>query len=611
MGSNAAVSIIPSPSGALRWRSLLGKVRSGSEVGRLLLFGECDRDEWRNRALISPNLKLALLVEEDSPSARELKSQWNCSHFALPTLLMAAALREALNWLAANRSNESLHVYLGAPVSPSHPPEQTARFERALHAALQLAHAWSDGVPRNAEVAIQAAELAWNRAEQLPPANERTTFVVPEAYAACEGVASVGGGVPLPIGRLCIVDMGGGTTDVAWVVHNGEGRYTPLRVDSFDIAGERLEAVLATEASSRLGRRVTRQEIWVAREAVSAQSSPLVGEGWSLSEVEIGKLLKEALTDLVKRMARSISKIDSPSGIAPPTKLIFVGGATKWALLAELFRDAITPLHKSLKIVSVEDFGVRGAIPDLPLAVALGLSQGFITLDPARWGSTLIEPGGVELESEPSMTMCRCRGLIFACVRCGGNGIDAFESSRNRYGASINPFAGPAFAIRCPYCGFDFSRERFFEHCETAHPEQAPSPPPPVPPTQPRVTRSDFDLERMKRWLRHEAAEPLAAQASNIASELRRMQIRCSRQSITATQYAIWFLGRTVTWYEWHPWLRLMRAILFAVIEDRYNMQRELRAANEAGLRCCDELGSILSSDRETRFAEAWEFILR
>ena len=115
----------------------------------------------------------------------------------------------------------------------------------------------------------------------------------------------------------------------------------------------------------------------------------------------------------------------------------------------------------------------------------------------------------------------------------------------------------------------------------------------------------------MKRWLRHEAAEPLAAQASNIASELRRMQIRCSRQSITATQYAIWFLGRTVTWYEWHPWLRLMRAILFAVIEDRYNMQRELRAANEAGLRCCDELGSILSSDRETRFAEAWEFILR
>ena len=258
--------VLRSPTGAVRWRSMLGRVREGSEAGRLLLFEECDEDRWRFAALVEANLKLALLIAPTSPAADALRSRWQCEHFALPTLLLGAALQQAMRMARTHWPGRAIHVFCGAPVSPMHPPEQTLIFERALFAAHLLAEKWGDVVPRDADAATREAEQAWRDSAALPPEEDRSTFVVPEAFAACEGVVSAGGGAGLPIGRLCIVDMGGGTTDIAWVANRGTDSYNPLRIESIDVAGERLEAVLATRASQLSGRRVARQEVWQARQ---------------------------------------------------------------------------------------------------------------------------------------------------------------------------------------------------------------------------------------------------------------------------------------------------------------------------------------------------------
>lgn len=611
MGSNADVVIIPSTRGALRWRSMLGRVTFGREAGRLLLFDECDDPEWRHDAMFEPNLKLALLLDGATPAAQVLSRRWGCNHFALPTLLLAAAVHQATTYVKARWPNDLLHVYMGAPISPRHPAEQLARFERALHAAIALAERWSSGIPAGSDEALAQASDAWDLASRLPDPGKRTAFVVPEAFAACEGVSSVSGGVPLPEGRHCVVDMGGGTTDVAWIDHDGVGQYTPLRIDSFDIAGDRLEAIIAHDVSRRSGTRVTRQELWAARAASGNDGRGLEGANWKLHDTEIGAVLRGVLHELAQKFAVGLSAIDGDVRRGPPTTLALVGGATKWQLLGDLLRDALEPFHERVEIVSVEDFGLRGAHADLPLAVALGLSQGFGTLDPARWSPALRPKAEPSQERDvPRFKPCPCGGQIHLCVKCGGSGNLTSEEREPRFAESTDPYKPDAFSIRCPHCRQDFSPELIRDHLSRAHYELAPVPPRAAPRTQ-TESPTPFRIEAVRKQLRGEHSGGLSAEESIVANDLTWLQAVWLESGDSRDHTLRWFLTNSIGWSARHPWCHFPRAIAFAALPDTTHCDRELRSAQDAGFRYCEEIVSILSSDRDTRFAEAWECVLR
>lgn len=605
--TNKDVVIIPSPTGSMRWRSMLGRANHGPEAGRLLLFDECDDPKWRFDATFEPNLKLALLLDETSPAAVALSLRWKCCHFALPTLLLAAALREAIAQVRVRLPSEVLHICMGAPVSPSHPPEQIERFEHALHAALLLAEKWRGEVPRDAATALKEAECSWNEAV-LPRLDKRTTRVVPEAFAALEGVASSRIG-DLPEGRLCLVDMGGGTTDVAWINHNADGTVTPLRIDSFDIAGERIDAVLATAASGRAGTRVTRQDIWSSKLQVGIDGALLVGNNWQLGGNEVDEHVAFLLEELARMFGRSVEAIDGRGARAPETTLVLVGGATKWAPLAKLFGQAIQRFHKKLEFISVENFGVRGATQDIPLAVALGLSHGYVKLDLERWNPVLaFDRDNPPIGLGTDFASCSwCHGNK-DCVKCDGKGYIAVDNGR--YAAAIDPFIGFPFPVRCPHCMLDFPREEIFAHLQLQHQAFAPQPPNVIRPRE-VVQAQPIRIGRVKAALRGEHLNDMSPAESHIASDSRWLQLASFDAQARLEDSSRCFLRASVAWPGLDPWLVLPRVIAFASIGAQADWPPQLETAVATGFGSGEELATILHSDRPSRFCEAWECVLR
>jgi len=602
--------VLRSPTGAVRWRSMLGRVREGDEAGRLLLFEECDEERWRFAALVEANLKLALLIAPNSPAADALRNRWQCEHYALPTLLLGVALQQALLMTRRQWPDRAIHVFCGAPVSPMHPPEQSVIFERALFAAHRLADRWGDVVPSDAALAIQDAEQEWLASAALPSEEDRSTFVVPEAFAACEGVVSAGGGARLPLGRLCIVDMGGGTTDIAWVAIHGTDSYNPLRIESIDVAGERLEAVVATRASQLSGRRVTRQEVWQARLGWHAGFETLEGEGWALEFDEIRLILGSTLDELASRFKRGLQQLDGGTTLAPPTKFIFVGGATHWEPIARLFLEAVDGLHQRTESISVAGYGLRESTGDAPMAVALGLSNGHTTLDLERWAPAL----QVSVEARASagispVAICACNGLLPCCPKCGGSGMKSSEGGRDRFAASIDPFAVHAFSVRCPHCRLDFPRDRIFEHLGREHRVSPPSPPPsrPVVSAHPQALR----IDELRQALTSGDERRLTPTEAVLVSDLRWMQRSCFSPLAEQRAMAICFLQCSVVWCQRFEWFHLLRAVAFGIIGDEQGVAAELGIAEAAGFRNCHDVGLRLSSNRQTRFAEAWECAVR
>jgi hypothetical protein len=602
--------VLRSPTGAVRWRSMLGRVREGTEAGRLLLFEECDEERWRFAALVEANLKLALLIAPTSPAADALRSRWQCEHFALPTLLLGAALQQAMRMARTQWPGRAIHVFCGAPVSPMHPPEQTLIFERALFAAHLLAEKWGDVVPRDAVAATREAEQAWRDSAALPSEEDRSTFVVPEAFAACEGVVSAGGGAGLPIGRLCIVDMGGGTTDIAWVANRGTDSYNPLRIESIDVAGERLEAVLATRASQLSGRRVTRQEVWQARRDWRADEATLRGAGWALEFEEIRSLLARTLDELKTRFARGLQQLDGGSPKAPATKFIFVGGATHWEPLARLLLESVEVLHERTEVISVAGYGLSEASGDTPMAVALGLSNGHTTLDLERWEPALqasVEaPAPAEIKP---LAFCPCNGLLPCCPKCGGSGTKCSEDGRDRFAASIDPFAVHAFSVRCPHCRLGFPRDRIFEHLAREHQVSPPSPPAS---RQAAIANpQSLRVDELRRALSSGDERKLTPSEALLVSDLRWMQSSCFASPDERRALAVHFLRRSVVWSQRFAWFHLPRAVAFGMVGDAQGVATELGLAKAAGFQNCHEVGLQLESSRQTRFAEAWECAVR
>jgi hypothetical protein len=596
---------------------MLGRVRQGPERGRLLTFDECDEARWRHEALVESNLKLALLVAPDAPAGIALKERWHCRvHYALPVVLLAAAVQQSLRQIRGCFPSAKVQIFCGAPISPLHPSEQAIVFERALYAALLLAQRWGEDIPHIAEDAVLSAEQAWSDAEHLPPESDRTTRVVPEAFAAAEGVASAGGGVGLPSGRLCIVDMGGGTTDVAWLTNHSSATFTPHRIESFDIAGERLEAVIASHASRSTKRRVPRQEVWKARVGWDSAGERLEGDGWSFDLPQLREMLRGTLQELGVQFRNAINALEPGGRISPRTQFVFVGGATFWEPLKELLLGSIRDLHEDVATVSVKGYGLAEEVGDTPMAVALGLSNGYTSLQEDRWKPALTP----ELPAAPHIPTdrfreCGCRGLLPCCPRCGGSGAMTSEGGLDRFAMSIDPFAGHVLAIRCPTCLVDFPRDRIFEHLKDAHQFVAPHPPTARP--QPPMVATLLRDGAVRCALRDGDARGLSRAEGLVVSELRWIESVCfsSTTSNGATgdsqSSTKKFLQNSVGLTSRLPWVHLPRAVAFGILGDYDSAKSELDKARSAGFGYVDEVDALLSSGRPTQFAEAWEHLIR
>ena len=74
---------------------------------------------------------------------------------------------------------------------------------------------------------------------------------------------------------------------------------------------------------------------------------------------------------------------------------------------------------------------------------------------------------------------------------------------------------------------------------------------------------------------------------------------------------AICFLQCSVVWCQRFAWFHLLRAVAFGIVGDEQGVAAELGIAEAAGFRNCHDVGLRLSSNRQTRFAEAWECAVR
>ena len=609
MARNDRLQILRSGSGAARWRSMLGMVREGPERGRLLFFEECDSPEWQFHALREPNLKLALLVRPDSPVAAALEDRWQCHYRALPTLLLAAALQQVLATVELRSTAQVIHVFMGAPVSLSHPVEQLQIFERALHAANLLCARWRGQRPARAETALIEAQEAWDEADALPPVSKRQTFVAPEALAACEGVASASRGTTLPVGRVCIIDMGGGTTDIAWLASDGGGKHAPLALESIDIAGERLEAAIASEASRLSGRRVGRGEIWDARRLSPQPGACLSGDGWAFTLEQVRAVLKPNLEEFADRFRRAAQAVDPANARLPATKFAFVGGATAWAPLEFLVLEAIGRLHDRAEVLATGDLGVAEPLDGNPLAVALGLSVGRSGLRFERWSSPSPVAAGGEVDLSPTLPTCACGGLLELCVRCGGSGWIESEGGRRRFDASIDPFRAHAHSARCPYCNCDYFRGVIFSHIAAAHPERVTAEPP-VTIQQRPVPGDSISVERVRAAALCGDNRRLTESEALLVSDLRWLRTACVRDAETRKPIASRFLAQTVELARSRPWWHLPRAVAFAAREDLDDVRRECGIAASAGFAVAAQVMEILQSSRPSMLIEAWECAL-
>ena len=613
--------IVKAPNGDLRWRAILGKVREGAERDRLLVFNECDQEQWRLSALHESNLKLSLLALPESPAAVALSKRWSCAHYALPTLLLAFALHRAMAETRQLFPGSLIHVFMGAPVANLSPDGPHAPFERALYAALLLSERWGgEQVPVRATEAVPQAESAWADASTLPPQAERVTWVVPEAFAACEGALSAGGGVALPTGRLCVIDMGGGTTDVAWIMCRPDG-YSPLRMASFDVAGEWIEAPLIHEAGRASQRRVTRQEFWSARD----RDEPLTddeglkgngGNGWALQASTVNGCLARSIKEWVEKFRQHLLKVDEGHLKSPLTRLVFVGGATQWTRLRSHVIDSLKPLHDSLEVLPVGQFGLDVQFEHSSMAVAVGLSNGWRSNFKDRWvdsyppvDDSYPPVDGALVNTGPRE--CPCRGLTTYCDRCGGAGILPSADDQNRFGHAIDLVARHPFAARCPICHLDFPKESIFGHLNEVHSERAVAAGP-----RPRAGH-DFrpitiDVSKIREALASGGSTRLSLQEQLILAELQWLWLASMKPEEECRAWARRFLEWSAQMPADIPWLHLPRAIAFAQFQAATDVDRALNAAKEAGYDYDSQrLRSIFDANDSSRFTEAWTCLMK
>jgi hypothetical protein len=603
---NRDVELIRSPGKRLRWPSLLGCVRTGPDAGRLLYLDDCVAPGDPPSALVEPNLKLALLLEPGSIAAVGLERRWEVPAVIPAVLLLAATVCHASTETRRRWPEAVQHVLIGAPVGPEHPPEQLLRFERAIYAAMLLSAEWKEGPPKRSSEAIPRVVAAWDQAANLPSEEERKTRVIPEAYAALEGVASASGQT-LPIGRVCVLDVGGGTTDVAWATHTSAGGYRPIRSVSIDRAGELIDAKLAFEASRSARRAVGREELWRAKLNWSDGRS-LDGEGWSLPEPKVRSIMAPIVDEIGQIVQRHGLAIDAQDGQIGSTAFAFVGGATAWAMLRTQLYERVAIPNRSQSI-SVEGFGLSEDAARLPLAVSLGLSRGMVPLARlVRDWREVEEPAQAD-SLAVKLVLCPCKGLMFNCARCGGSGLIESETP-GRFSSAIDPFGAPANALRCAQCQGYVLASEIVTHLRVVHDLELP-----VPAASPAIVKQCEKVllrkEAIVRALQgHRDPAPTDAELV-VASEVVWLWQGILKGDDSASASARRFLSESVKWCDACPWLHLPRTMAFAAMGEGPDARRSAEHALMASVASPEQIQQYLVLDGPERAAVLWESILQ
>lgn len=94
-------------------------------------------------------------------------------------------------------------------------------------------------------------------------------------------------------------------------------------------------------------------------------------------------------------------------------------------------------------------------------------------------------------------------------------------------------------------------------------------------------------------------------------SDLLMLRAACFEDHELSRESAHWILARSVAWSQCDPWWHLPRAVAFAMIGWKTDVEKELSCAETKIPADVRELRSILRSDRDTRFAEGLENAVR
>lgn len=401
-------------------------------------------------ARIRRNVKLLLLLPPGHPEESVARDHTGWSPDVLYGAMAAYAMSSALSLLD---DWEDFIPFVGAPLGGSGDAAVRHRFGAAVHAARLVAGARALSPSHLAERVVprQVLEMIRDAIEQCEaPDREREEFIISEAHAAmlATGLSSQSLG-----GQNCVIDMGAGTTDIAWFAPSGSNYLGFFASRSIRMGGEGFDDELRAWVRKRAEIKLDRQHLWDAKSRLVPEGD-LDGSGWCMP----ADALQEICDFHALRIAGHVVQAAGVDVGSQRARFIFVGGATAFAPLRSAimrrllssFRDAQAVDVPAPKLFPLGDpFGV--ATTDAGMWIATGLAKWLTLPEPVKdaIAGLAVGEGPDETLGEQAAIRCTCHGSNDHCYRCGGSGVVSTQSVVAR---PIDGFEDRSGWVACLHC---------------------------------------------------------------------------------------------------------------------------------------------------------------
>ncbi len=401
-------------------------------------------------ARIRRNVKLLLLLPPGHPEESVARDHtgWgpDVLYGAMAAFAMSHALSLAGDW-------EDFIPFIGAPLGGSGDADIRHRFGSAVHAARLVAGGRMLGASHLAERVVprQVLSMIKDAIDQCGiPDRDREEFVIPEAHAAMLATGLSGQSLG---GQNCVIDMGAGTTDIAWFAPSGWNSLSFFASRSIRTGGEEFDDELRLWVRKQADIKLDRRQLWHAKSRIGSRGD-LVGDGWCIP----ADALQEICDFHALRIVGHVVQAAGADADAQRARFIFVGGATAFgplrsAILRRLlvtFRDGQATSIPEPKLFPLGDPS-GAASTDAGMWIAMGLAK-WLTL-PESLKDAFAEPEiGQRLEEpaeEQAAVRCACLGSNDDCYRCGGSGV---AWSRPAVARPIDGFEDRSGWVACLHC---------------------------------------------------------------------------------------------------------------------------------------------------------------
>jgi hypothetical protein len=401
-------------------------------------------------ARIRRNVKLLLLLPPGHPEefvARD-HTGWgpDVLYGAMAAFAMSSALSLVDDW-------EDFIPFVGAPLGGSGDAAVRHRFGAAVHAARMVTGARALSASHLAECVVPREVLGMIRdvIEQCTaPDREREEFVISEAHAAMLATRLSGQSLG---GQNCVIDMGAGTTDIAWFAPSGWNSLEFFASRSIPMGGEGFDDELRAWVRRWADIKLDRQQLWHAKSRLGPEGD-LVGDGWRMP----ADALQEICDFHALRISGHVVQAAGPDAASQRARFIFVGGATAFAPLRSAILRRLLAMFRDGQAVNVPEPKLfplgdpSGAVTrDAGMWIATGLAK-WLTL-PESMKDAITAPevgeGPDETSEEPASIRCTCLGTNDDCYRCGGSGVAWLRTVVAR---PIDGFEDRSGWVACRHC---------------------------------------------------------------------------------------------------------------------------------------------------------------